>query len=97
LDFKAFLFCACYRLLRVVTRFWHKTGTFFLGQKIIATESERDSMWTDGREDVCRSEAMSLEVTASKNSVEEKRREASRSADSQPRKGGQEINKQSWR
>ena len=34
-------------------------------------------MWTDGREDVWRSEAMSLEVKASKNSVEEKRREAS--------------------
>ena len=28
LDFQAFLFWACYRVIRFVTRFWHKTGTF---------------------------------------------------------------------
>ena len=34
-------------------------------------------MWTNGRADVWRSGAMSLEVEAAKDSVEEKRREAS--------------------
>jgi len=28
LDFQAFLFWACYRMIRFVTCFWHKTGTF---------------------------------------------------------------------
>ncbi len=36
-----------------------------------------ESMWTNGRVDVWRSGAMSLEVEASQNSVEEKRREGS--------------------
>ena len=28
LDFQAFLFWACYRVIQFDTRFWHKTGTF---------------------------------------------------------------------
>ena len=59
-----------------------------IGGVFVSASFPRESMWTDGSADVWRSEAMSLEVKASKNSVEEKRREALSSADSLPRIGG---------